>query len=103
MFFVLMFIDIMLFILNTWFYWLKTFNQNPEIFFEGILPRNVWSWSSHLLVRLLQLQIQNALSEVPLTSLFHSNRLRGGKEVQNDQGMASQWFQNHAFVHIILQ
>ena len=32
----LMFIDIMLFILNTWFYWLKTFNQNPEIFFEGI-------------------------------------------------------------------
>ena len=26
----------MLFILNTWFYWLKTFNQNAEIFFEGI-------------------------------------------------------------------
>ena len=80
----------------------QDFQSKPRDFLRRNFACNVWSWSSHLLVILLQLQ--HALNEVPLTSLFHSNRLHiEGKEVQNDQGMASQWFQNHGIVHITLQ
>ena len=44
MFFVLMFIDInhiILFILNTWFCWLKTFNQNPDFLRRNFAPKRV--------------------------------------------------------------
>ena len=98
MFFVLMFMDVMFIILNTW-YFIGSRLSRPRDF----LRRN-FATKVVVMVKLTAREIIAAAeSERPQRSTPYFSVSQQRIVRRSDQGMASQWSQNRSFVHIILQ